>query len=248
MSEDADARDAAMMVRRRGAISGGGRGCAAGHEASQEHCIARAQQHVAGWRCVSVPVLLLAGLAMPHGPERLPGSLSRPGPRADQNRPASMTTTPESPDPAEVDARARELERVRRELEDAAEAERLLAEEIASLQDDRAALAEALIEATTRSATMRAGRKNSPCGLESLLSSEAAIRRSLEARRGVIVEVLAGPSSGMGRRPAPWPYWPAPTTFSPAVRTSMLLGAVGKNSPQLTFFPELRRGDQGACR
>ena len=229
MSEDADARDAAMMVRRRGGDQRGGRGCAAGHEASQEHCIARAQQHVAGWRCVSVPVCFSPALAMPHGPERLPFLVEA---RAESGSESTGVDDDDAgiTDPAEVDARARELERVRRELEDAAEAERLLAEEIASLQDDRAALAEALIEATTRIRDNESRSEELTMRLESLLSSEAAIRRSLEARRGVIVEVLAA-LQRMGRRPPPRPYWPAPTTFSPPCAPRCWLGAV---------VPELR--------
>jgi len=172
--------------------------------------------------------LLLAGLAMPHGPERLPFLVEA---RAESGSESTGVDDDDAgiTDPAEVDARARELERVRRELEDAAEAERLLAEEIASLQDDRAALAEALIEATTRIRDNESRSEELTMRLESLLSSEAAIRRSLEARRGVIVEVLAA-LQRMGRRPPP-AVLARPDDILAAVRTSMLLGAV---------VPELR--------
>ncbi len=132
-------------------------------------------------------------------------------------------------DEAARDLRARELEEVRRDLERAAQAERELAEEIATLQDDRAALAEALIEATTRIRDNEASSEDLTGRLESLIASEAAIRRSLEARRGVIMEVLAA-LQRMGRRPPP-AVLVRPEDILSAVRTSMLLGAV---------VPELR--------
>ena len=132
-------------------------------------------------------------------------------------------------DEATRDLRARELEDVRRELERAAQAERELAEEIATLQEDRAALAEALIEATTRIRDNEARSEELTGRLETLIASEAAIRRSLEARRGVIMEVLAA-LQRMGRRPPP-AVLVRPEDILSAVRTSMLLGAV---------VPELR--------
>ncbi len=136
-------------------------------------------------------------------------------------------------DAEDLEARSRELARIRSELAEAEEAERNLAEEIESLQEDRAALAEALIEATTR---IRDNEERSDAlaeRLESLISSEAAIRRSLEARRGVIVEVLAA-LQRMGRRPPP-AVLARPDDILAAVRTSMLLGAV---------VPELRAETQ----
>ena len=135
----------------------------------------------------------------------------------------------ELPEEAARDLRARELDDLRRDLERAAQAEREIAEEIATLQEDRAALAEALIEATTRIRDNEARSEDLTGRLESLIASEAAIRRSLEARRGVIMEVLAA-LQRMGRRPPP-AVLVRPEDILSAVRTSMLLGAV---------VPELR--------
>lgn len=140
---------------------------------------------------------------------------------------------PDVLDEAARDLRARELEDVRRELERAAQAEQELAEEIATLQDDRAALAEALVEATTRIRDNEERSEDLTGRLESLIASEAAIRRSLEARRGVIMEVLAA-LQRMGRRPPP-AVLVRPEDILSAVRTSMLLGAV---------VPELRAETQ----
>jgi septal ring factor EnvC (AmiA/AmiB activator) len=173
-------------------------------------------------------VLVLAGLVMLHGPEQLPfmpearaESRSEPGASESSSTDDDEAATA---DPAEVDTHSRELERVRRELEEAAAAERALAEEIASLEDDRAALAKALIEATTRIRENENRSEELTMRLESLIASEAAIRRSLEARRGVIVEVLAA-LQRMGRRPPP-AVLARPDDILAAVRTSMLLGAV----------------------
>ena len=65
--------------------------------------------------------------------------------------------------------------------------------------------------------------------LQTLTASEAAIRRSLESRRGVIVEVFAA-LQRMGRRPPP-AVLVRPEDMLEAVRASILLGAV---------LPELR--------
>lgn len=65
--------------------------------------------------------------------------------------------------------------------------------------------------------------------LKTLGDSETAIRRSLEARRGVIAEILAA-LQRMGRRPPP-AVLVRPEDMLAVIRTSMLLGAV---------VPELR--------
>lgn len=169
-------------------------------------------------------ILVLLATTAPGTPPHLP--LSSPA-LAQDNEAAEPVT--EAPGEAARDLRARELEEVRRDLERAAQAEQELAEEIATLQKDRAALAEALIEATTRIRDNEARSETLTGRLESLIASEAAIRRSLEARRDVIIEVLAA-LQRMGRRPPP-AVLVRPEDILAAVRTSMLLGAV---------VPELR--------
>ncbi|MBL7406299.1 hypothetical protein INQ30_28725, partial [Escherichia coli] len=59
--------------------------------------------------------------------------------------------------------------------------------------------------------------------------SEAAIRHSLQGRRGIVAEILAA-LQRMGRRPPP-AVLVSPEDVLAAIRTSMLLGAV---------VPELR--------
>jgi septal ring factor EnvC (AmiA/AmiB activator) len=144
---------------------------------------------------------------------------------------------PQDSDPAREVARAAadkarregELKAKQEALAAAAEAQRRLEREIAELKADRAKLNAALIEGTRR---LRAAEERI-AALEQRIAtatgSEAAIRRSLEARRGLVVEVLAA-LQRMGRRPPP-AVLVRPEDILAAVRTSMLLGAV---------LPELR--------
>lgn len=130
---------------------------------------------------------------------------------------------------AERDARAEELDRLRRALDAAATQRRALEDEIADLSRDRARLSEALIGTTERIRRLESGAAELEERLSVLVGSEAAIRRSLAGRRDVIVEVLAA-LQRMGRRPPP-AVLVRPEDILAAVRTSMLLGAV---------VPELR--------
>jgi septal ring factor EnvC (AmiA/AmiB activator) len=129
----------------------------------------------------------------------------------------------------ELERRALELQELQAAMERAAENRRQLEDEIAVLLQDRASLNRALIDTTTRIRDTEARSDELEQRLESLIASEAAIRRSLEARRGIIIEVLAA-LQRMGRRPPP-AVLVRPEDILEAVRTSMLLGAV---------VPELR--------
>lgn len=133
------------------------------------------------------------------------------------------------PSREELERRARELQELQDAMARAAESRRQLEEEIAGLQQDRASLNRALIDTTTRIRETEARSDELEQRLEMLIASEAAIRRSLDARRGIIIEVLAA-LQRMGRRPPP-AVLVRPEDILEAVRTSMLLGAV---------VPELR--------
>lgn len=135
----------------------------------------------------------------------------------------------EEPSAEELERRARELQELQEALERTSENRRQLENEIAVLQQDRASLNRALIDTTTRIRETEARSDELEQRLETLIASEAAIRRSLEARRGIIIEVLAA-LQRMGRRPPP-AVLVRPEDILEAVRTSMLLGAV---------VPELR--------
>lgn len=129
--------------------------------------------------------------------------------------------------------REKELEAVEASRAAAAEARRKLDAEIAEIRADRARLNTALIDTTQRVKIGEERVAHAEARLAAVVGSEAAIRRSLEARRGVIVEVLAA-LQRMGRRPPP-AVLVRPEDILEAIRTSMLLGAV---------VPELRQETQ----
>lgn len=109
------------------------------------------------------------------------------------------------------------------------EQRRKFEQEAEAVRTDRARLAAALIETTQRVGAAETRAAQVEKRLETLTGSEEAIRRSLEARRGIIAEVLAA-LQRMGRRPPP-AILTRPDDILQAIRTSMLLGAV---------LPELR--------
>jgi septal ring factor EnvC (AmiA/AmiB activator) len=111
-----------------------------------------------------------------------------------------------------------------------AEARKRLEAEIESIKADRAKLNAALIETAERVRGTEARIRGLEQRLQTLSSSEAAIRRSLQSRRGVIIEVFAA-LQRMGRRPPP-AVLVRPEDMLEAVRASIMLGAV---------LPELRQ-------
>ncbi len=125
---------------------------------------------------------------------------------------------------AEKQAREAELKAIEARIAGNAEARAKLEAEIAGIRADRAALNQALIDATSRAQATerRIGALEERLAL--LQGSEAAIRRSLEGRRGLIAEVLAA-LQRIGRRPPP-AVLVRPEDILEAVRASMLLGAV----------------------
>ncbi|MDJ1157549.1 peptidoglycan DD-metalloendopeptidase family protein [Chelatococcus sp. SYSU_G07232] len=130
---------------------------------------------------------------------------------------------------AQKASREEELKALQEELRANAEAKARLDAEIAALRSDRAKLNAALLDATERTKAAETRITALEQRLMTLDGSEQAIRRSLESRRGVIVEVLAA-LQRMGRRPPP-AVLARPEDMLEAVRTSILLGAV---------VPELR--------
>lgn len=152
-------------------------------------------------------------------------------------RTALAQTGPRAPSPAEIEQRRAEQEARQKELR--AIEERLLAnaaqrsrleKEIAALREDRAKLNAALIEATRKAQALEARISATEARLAVLTDSESAIRRSLDARRDLIADVL-GALQRMGRRPPP-AVLVQPEDMLAAVRASILLGAV---------VPELRQ-------
>lgn len=148
---------------------------------------------------------------------------------------APTAARPQAPDPdvlareamqklVEKQAREAELKAIEERLAGNAEARARLETEIAGIRADRAALNKALLDTTARAqaAEQRVSALEQRLSLSQ--SSEAAIRRSLEGRRGLIAEVLAA-LQRIGRRPPP-AVLVRPEDILEAVRASMLLGAV----------------------
>lgn len=177
-----------------------------------------------------------AGRRLRHG---VPALLALPFLLAAICAPSAQTL---NPTPAEREARRviaereeakrrheAELEQLRLNAREAAQARARLEGEVSELQADRARLNTALIEMTAR---IRATEERAAVAEERLRSyatSEEAIRRSLQARRGVIADVLAA-LQRLGRRPPP-AVLVSPEDMLQSVRAAILLGAV---------VPELR--------
>lgn len=125
--------------------------------------------------------------------------------------------------------RAESLKRIEEQLAASTSARAKLEAEIAAIGGDRAKLNAALLDAARQAQATEDRMSRLEERLKTLTASEAGIRRSLEARRGVIAEILAA-LQRMGRRPPP-AVLVQPEDVLAVIRTSMLLGAV---------VPELR--------
>src|SRR5262249_14214237 len=121
-------------------------------------------------------------------------------------------------------ARQHELDAIQAEQKKAADTEALLKGEIATLGEDRRKLNEALLTTAGRLRVAETNIAATEARLNKLVENESAVRKSLDGRRAVIVEVLAA-LERIGRRPPP-AVLTAPEDALVSVRTAMLLGAV----------------------
>ncbi len=157
---------------------------------------------------------------------------------------AAQNAAPQSPamDNAEKQAEKTtkqfELEATERNLKEGQAARDKLQAEVETLRADRGRLNQSLIEATAKLKATETRISAVQQKLTTLGQTEEAIRRSLDARRGIIVEVLAS-LQRMGRRPPP-ALLVKPEDMLEAVRSSMLLGAV---VPELRAETEALAGD-----
>jgi septal ring factor EnvC (AmiA/AmiB activator) len=129
----------------------------------------------------------------------------------------------------ERDRRAENLKRVQDALAASASQRAQFESEIATIGSDRAKLDAALVDAGRQAQATEDRLSRLEERLKAMSASEAAIRRSLQARRSIVAEILAA-LQRMGRRPPP-AVLVSPEDVLAAIRTSMLLGAV---------VPELR--------
>ena len=148
---------------------------------------------------------------------------------------AAAVALAQQPSPAgDKAARQQELDVLQAEQRKAADAEALLKGEIATLGEDRRKLNEALLATAGPLRLADTHIAATEARLKKLADNERAIRKSLDGRRAVIMEILAA-LERIGRRPPP-AVMTAPEDALVSVRTAMLLGAV---------LPEMR-GDADA--
>ncbi|WP_446720974.1 murein hydrolase activator EnvC family protein [Methylobacterium sp. 092160098-2] len=129
----------------------------------------------------------------------------------------------------ERERRAENLKRVQDAIAASAGQRSQFESEIAAIGSDRAKLDAALLDAGRQAQATEDRLSRLEERLKAMSESEAAIRHSLQGRRGIVAEILAA-LQRMGRRPPP-AVLVSPEDVLAAIRTSMLLGAV---------VPELR--------
>ncbi|MCJ2091664.1 peptidoglycan DD-metalloendopeptidase family protein [Methylobacterium sp. J-072] len=161
--------------------------------------------------------LVLIALACAAGPSRA----EDPAPNAEAEKIQRATE--------ERERRAENLKRVQDALAASAGQRAQFEGEIAAIGSDRAKLDSALLDAGRQAQATEDRLSRLEERLKAMTESEAAIRRSLHARRGIVAEILAA-LQRMGRRPPP-AVLVSPEDVLAVIRTSMLLGAV---------VPELR--------
>ncbi|HEV2564716.1 MAG TPA: hypothetical protein VGU19_06500, partial [Microvirga sp.] len=158
----------------------------------------------------------------------LAASLSSAGAQQQPAAPAAQSIPNETAE--EKARREKDLKVLEEAITANAEARRRLEAEIEDIKADRAKLNSALIDTADRVRGTEDRIRGLEQRLQTLGASEAAIRRSLQSRRGVIIEVFAA-LQRMGRRPPP-AVLVRPEDMLEAVRASIMLGAV---------LPELRQ-------
>lgn len=140
-------------------------------------------------------------------------------------RPAEQTSTPKET----IDKRQLELRGLEDTIRTSAEQRRKIEAELETLRHDRARLNAALIETTAAASKAETRTAELEKQLGEQLRQEAALVKSLDARRVVMVELLAA-LQRLGRNPPP-AMMVAPDDALKAVRAAMMLSGV---------LPELR--------
>ena len=159
---------------------------------------------------------------------------------AQQQSPAPVAPSLQGETAEQKARREQDLKVLEEAISANAEARRRLEAEVESVKADRAKLNAALIETAERVRGTEDRIQGLEQRLQTLGASETAIRRSLQSRRGVIVEVFAA-LQRMGRRPPP-AVLVRPEDMLEAVRASIMLGAV---LPELRSEAEVLATDLG---
>ena len=161
-------------------------------------------------------------------PSQLPaGAAQAPASQVPSPSPQSAPETPVAPPQTDADALKRhdqELDAVRAQERASAESQAKLRREIDAIGDDRRALNQQLIDTATRIRDVEANIDATRTRLKPLDDQESSIRKSLDERRTVIVEILAA-LQRVGHQPPP-ALLVQPEDALKAVRTAITLGAV----------------------
>jgi len=152
---------------------------------------------------------------------------------AQSRSPAGVIDRPEPPTVEQKQEREQELRRAEEQLQRRQAENAQLAAEIAQLRGDRARLNGELVATSQRVRDAEGKAQAADQRLAALTATETALRTSLSARRGTMIEVLAS-LQRLGRKPPP-AVLVRPEDMLQAIRTSMLLGAV---------LPDLRQEAQ----
>jgi murein hydrolase activator len=142
---------------------------------------------------------------------------------------AHAQAPPPSPAPTDLEQKRHEIDALQGAAAVSADARRKIEADIEEIRTDRVRLNAALIDTTAKVHAAEARVDAIGDRLGTMASSEDAIRRSLDSRRGVIAEVLAS-LQRLGRKPPP-AILVRPDDILGTVRTAIMLGAV---------VPELR--------
>jgi septal ring factor EnvC (AmiA/AmiB activator) len=161
-------------------------------------------------------------------PSQLPaGAAQAPASQVPSPSPQSAPETPAVPPQTDADTLKRhdqELDAVRAQERASAESQAKLRREIDAIGDDRRALNQQLIDTATRIRDVEANIDATRTRLKPLDDQESSIRKSLDERRTVIVEILAA-LQRVGHQPPP-ALLVQPEDALKAVRTAITLGAV----------------------
>jgi murein hydrolase activator len=145
----------------------------------------------------------------------------------------ARTQEPQTPPAREPEPtnQQRELEALRNDLARSQEVEAKLKVEIEAIKNDRQKLSQALIDAAARMRAVESKLTAAENRLAPLGARQATLRRSLDARNGLITEVIAALTK-LNRQPPPALFL-KPENALESVRAAILLGAA---------VPELKAG------
>jgi murein hydrolase activator len=155
-----------------------------------------------------------------------------------QTPPADIAAPADASSPDALKQHDHELDAIRAQQRESADSQAKLRLQIEALGQDRRALNQQLIESAGRVRTVEAKIEATEAKLHTLDERQSVFQKSLDDRRGVIIEILAA-LQRVGRRPPP-ALLVRPEDALQALRTAITLGAV---VPDMRAEAEALAGD-----